>query len=90
MTNVRWTANDSHLVSVGGGDTAVMLWQHLGVGETKGDSDDSGTDSEEEGGYDSDVAREKNIDYSTKTYANPIRSTAGIKPYEQEYDEDDG
>ena len=40
-------------------------------------------------GYDSDVAREKNIDYTTKTYINPIRTTTGVKPHEQEYDEED-
>jgi microtubule-associated protein-like 6 len=89
VTNVRWTANDTHLVSVGGGDTSVMQWQHLGAGETRGDSDDSDTDDEEEGGYDSDVAHEKNIDYSTKTYTDPIRSTSGVKPYQQDYEEDD-
>lgn len=38
-------------------------------------------------GYDSDVEREKNIDYVTKTYANPIRTTDGIKPRQQEYEE---
>ena len=40
-------------------------------------------------GYDSDVAREKNIDYAAKTYANPIRETKGVKPHEQDYDEED-
>ena len=39
-------------------------------------------------GYDSDVAREKNMDYSSKTYANPIRSTKGVKPHEQDYDQE--
>lgn len=33
------------------------------------------------GGYDSDVEREKNIDYVSKTYVNPIReATLGSKP----------
>ena len=40
-------------------------------------------------GYDSDVAREKNMDYAAKTYANPIRATSGVKPHEQEYEDDD-
>ena len=51
MTNVRWSSGDSHLVSVGGGDTAVMVWELSGArGCERGDSDDSDTDSEEEGG----------------------------------------
>jgi len=48
----------------------------------QGESDDSDSDSEEEG-YDSDVQREKDIDYSAKTYGNPIRDTEGIKPHLQ-------
>ena len=53
MTNVRWTYDDSRLISTGGADTAVLVWSH---GEPKastaagGESDDSDTDSEEEGG----------------------------------------
>ncbi len=38
-------------------------------------------------GYDSDVAREKSIDYSTKTYANPIRQSSGLKPNQRDYDD---
>ena len=41
-------------------------------------------------GYDSDVAREKNMDYGQKTYENPIRETTGVKPHEQEYDDHSG
>ena len=50
---MAWTPNDTHLVSVGGADTAVMIWAHGTAGErvcSRGDSDDSDTDSEEEGG----------------------------------------
>ena len=37
------------------------------------------------GGYDSDVEREKKIDYQSKIYAAPIREAgAGIKPHLQE------
>ena len=53
VTNVRWTSGDRKLVSVGGGDTSVMVWRHLGASEKedlRGLSDDSDTDSEEEGG----------------------------------------
>lgn len=91
MTNVRWTHDDSLLVSVGGNDTSVMVWSHDSSARStgRGDSDDSDTDSEEEGGYDSDVAREKSIDYSQKTYANPIREKSGVKPRHQQDDSDD-
>ena len=40
-------------------------------------------------GYDSDVAREKNLDYTLKTYANPIRQNVGVKPYQQQYEEEE-
>ncbi len=50
VTNVRWSANDTHLISVGGADTAVMVWSHGASDQARGDSDDSDTDSEEEGG----------------------------------------
>lgn len=35
-------------------------------------------------GYDSDVEREKNMDYASKIYANPIREKEGVKPHLQE------
>ena len=44
--------------------------------------EDSDTDPEEEedGGYDSDVQREKGMDYISKTYAHPARDvTAQLK-----------
>ena len=44
--------------------------------------EDSETDSDEEedGGYDSDVQREKDMDYVSKTYSHPARdATAGLK-----------
>ncbi|CAJ0939188.1 unnamed protein product [Ranitomeya imitator] len=34
-------------------------------------------------GYDSDVAREKSIDYTTKIYAVSIREMEGTKPHQQ-------
>ena len=53
VTNVRWTTGDTHLLSTGGADTALMVWSHRDGGSSftaRGDSDDSDTDSEEEGG----------------------------------------
>lgn len=35
-------------------------------------------------GYDSDVAREKNMDYTTKIYAISIREMSGVKPHQQQ------
>lgn len=35
-------------------------------------------------GYDSDVAREKNMDYTTKIYAASIREMTGVKPHHQQ------
>ena len=46
---------------------------------TAGESDDSDTDDDEEG-YDSDVEREKRMDYGALTYAEPLRATAGVRP----------
>lgn len=53
VTNVRWTHDDSLLVTVGGGDTCLMIWAH----ETEGhrdirqcDSEESDIESEDDGG----------------------------------------
>ena len=69
-----------------------MVWSHGRAHEredTGGDSDDSDTDSEEEGGYDSDVEKEKNLTYEDKIYANPIRTTKGVKPHLRDRQEDE-
>ena len=42
--------------------------------------DDDDTDSEEEG-YDSDIEREKSINYVSKTYVSPIRDATVVKPH---------
>ena len=52
VTNVRWTHDGRKLVSTGGADTAVMVWARQSAqekGRVQGESDDSDTDSEEEG-----------------------------------------
>ncbi|XP_075781606.1 echinoderm microtubule-associated protein-like 6 isoform X3 [Pelodiscus sinensis] len=86
VTNVRWLHNDSVLLTVGGADTALMIWtrEFVSIQESKlVDSEESDTDVEEDGGYDSDVAREKAIDYTTKIYAVSIREMEGTKPHQQ-------
>nr|XP_034963441.1 echinoderm microtubule-associated protein-like 5 isoform X5 [Zootoca vivipara] len=86
VTNVRWTHDDSLLVSVGGGDTSLMLWTHEMEGhrETRQcDSEESDLDSEEDGGYDSDVTRENEINYTIKALSTNIRPMFGIKPHLQ-------
>lgn len=53
VTNVRWLHNDSVLLTVGGADTALMIWtrEFLGIQESKlVDSEESDTDAEEDGG----------------------------------------
>ncbi len=53
VTNARWTTDDASLVTTGGADTALMIWARRDGGSaftTRGESDDSDTDSEEEGG----------------------------------------
>uniref|UniRef100_A0AAR2JS34 HELP domain-containing protein n=1 Tax=Pygocentrus nattereri TaxID=42514 RepID=A0AAR2JS34_PYGNA len=87
VTNVRWSNDDAMLLSVGGADMALMIWAREGLGprESKAvDSEESDDDAEEDGGYDSDVAREKNMDYTTKIYAVSIREMSGVKPHQQQ------
>nr|XP_015828065.2 echinoderm microtubule-associated protein-like 6 isoform X1 [Nothobranchius furzeri] len=86
VTSVRWSSDDSMLLSVGGADTALMIWTREAPGhkESKAvDSEESDDDTEEDGGYDSDVAREKGADYVTKIYSGSIRNMSGTKPHLQ-------
>lgn len=53
VTNVRWSNDDGMLLSVGGADTALMIWTREPPGhkESKAvDSEESDDDPEEDGG----------------------------------------
>lgn len=53
VTNVRWSNDDTMLLSVGGADSALMIWARESSGhkESKAvDSEESDDDAEEDGG----------------------------------------
>uniref|UniRef100_A0A3P8RL66 EMAP like 5 n=1 Tax=Amphiprion percula TaxID=161767 RepID=A0A3P8RL66_AMPPE len=86
VTNVRWTHDDSLLVSVGGGDTCLMIWAHEAEGHREFkqcDSEESDIESEDDGGYDSDVTRENEINYTIKALSTNMRPMTGVKPHLQ-------
>ncbi|XP_053521941.1 echinoderm microtubule-associated protein-like 5 isoform X6 [Artibeus jamaicensis] len=87
VTNVRWTYDDSMLVTVGGADMSLMVWTNEAEGcREKGpcDSEESDADSEEDGGYDSDVTRENEVSYTIRAFSTNIRPMFGIKPHLQQ------
>lgn len=64
VTNVRWSNDDATLLSVGGADTALMIWAREGIGprESKAvDSEESDDDAEEDGGMFAQVWAEKQL-----------------------------
>lgn len=53
VTNVRWTCDDSMLVTLGGADMSLMVWTNEMEGSREKrpcDSEESDTGSEEDGG----------------------------------------
>lgn len=53
MTSVRWTHDDSLLVTVGGADTSLMIWSNNTEGcrdVRQCDSEESDIESEDDGG----------------------------------------
>lgn len=53
VTNVRWTYDDSMLVTLGGADMSLMVWTNEMEGYQEKrpcDSEESDIDSEEDGG----------------------------------------
>ena len=93
MTRVKWSPRDSLLVSAGGNDTAIIIWENMAVSShtsdlnkslsteivmrnrNKGESDDSDTDDEDEG-YDSDVRREQNVNFTKNIFTNIVKKPA--------------
>ncbi|KAJ3613029.1 hypothetical protein NHX12_019285 [Muraenolepis orangiensis] len=86
VTNVRWTQDDGLLVTVGGADTCLMIWTHEPEGHREirqCDSEESDIESEDDGGYDSDVTRENEITYTIKALSTNVRPMTGVKPHMQ-------
>ncbi|XP_016361551.1 echinoderm microtubule-associated protein-like 5 isoform X5 [Sinocyclocheilus anshuiensis] len=86
VTNVRWSHDDSLLASVGGFDTCLMIWSHETEGRREArqcDSEESDIESEDDGGYDSDVTRENEIIYVIKALSTNVRPMTGVKPHLQ-------
>ncbi|XP_069772417.1 echinoderm microtubule-associated protein-like 5 isoform X2 [Narcine bancroftii] len=87
VTNVRWAHHDSLLVTVGGADTSLMIWTHEVDGHKQTrqyESEESDFDSDEDGGYDSDVAWETEINYTIRAFATSLRPMSGTKPHLQQ------
>uniref|UniRef100_A0A8D1CS86 EMAP like 5 n=1 Tax=Sus scrofa TaxID=9823 RepID=A0A8D1CS86_PIG len=87
VTNVRWTYDDSMLVTLGGTDMSLMVWTNEMEGYREKrpcDSEESDIDSEEDGGYDSDVTRENETSYTIRALATNIRPMFGVKPHLQQ------
>uniref|UniRef100_A0A4W4ENS0 HELP domain-containing protein n=1 Tax=Electrophorus electricus TaxID=8005 RepID=A0A4W4ENS0_ELEEL len=87
VTNVRWSHDDSLLVTVGGADTSLMIWSHEADGPREGwpyDSEESDVESEDDGGYDSDVTRENETSHVIKTLSSNMRPMTGVKPHLQQ------
>ncbi|MGH0182479.1 UNVERIFIED_CONTAM: hypothetical protein FKN15_009768 [Acipenser sinensis] len=87
VTNVRWTHDDALLVTAGGADTSLMIWTHEAEGHRdtrQCDSEESDIESENDGGYDSDVTRENEMNYTIKALSTNVRQMLGIKPHLQQ------
>lgn len=80
MTNVRWSNDDSTLLSVGGADTALMIWTREPPGhkESKAvDSEESDDDTEEDGG---NTVQKQNTETVGSIYRNKGTSCRALEP----------
>uniref|UniRef100_UPI00358E5FDC echinoderm microtubule-associated protein-like 5 isoform X4 n=1 Tax=Myxine glutinosa TaxID=7769 RepID=UPI00358E5FDC len=89
VTCVQWTYDDSMVLSTGGADTALLLWSHERdrVREWHPlDSEESELESEDDGGYDSDIERERRAEFPVRSHAVSIRPMAVPRPGSQPKD----
>eukprot|EP00163_Fabomonas_tropica_P034258 TRINITY_DN93_c0_g1_i1.p1 TRINITY_DN93_c0_g1~~TRINITY_DN93_c0_g1_i1.p1 ORF type:complete len:2052 (-),score=797.91 TRINITY_DN93_c0_g1_i1:729-6884(-) len=67
VTNVRWTAGDKHLISIGGGDQTILIW-------SAHDDDSDCSESDDEGDFDlEDVDSELEEELSKKYPLKPSK-----------------
>ena len=87
MTNVRFTYNESHVISLGGADNAIFQWKFVppgggvadsedesGVSQLGAGSDTEGSDSElsDVGSLDSDLQREEEMNYDRSVLGESV------------------
>ena len=90
VTNVRFTYNQSHVISVGGADNAIFQWKFIPPGGGVADSEDEsvisqlragseteGSDSElsDVGSLDSDLQREEEMTYDRCVLGGVVRAS---------------
>lgn len=68
---------------------SMIVWAREGATDQVCVNIDDDTDSEEEG-YDSDVEREKRINYISKTYTSPAHDASVVKPHQRKHQQQTG
>ena len=76
VTNVRFNHDNEYLISIGGGDTAIFQWKYVEEGGHKAETQMEEIEEQlDEVGeeYDSDLEKEKNINYEKKKHREEKR-----------------